>query len=135
MSIPVAIAVALGVRVVVFYINRYTLSQIVPFYMAEYLGPESLIGAGFIDFFSDFGMGAAFIYVATSIAPTHKRSVAIVLGATVSLLAVARSVFLLVNGDNWGAFNYVCGAGGAVFCAAFRLVEYGNANLHQRQEA
>ena len=133
--IPLAIAVAIGVRVVVFYLNRYALSQVIPFFMSESLGPDSLIGGGFVVLFSDGAMGAAFVYLATSVAPTHKRQVAIVLGTIALLLGLTRSLYLLLDGDGWGAFTYLCVAVGASLCAAFRSQEYRKADLRERDEA
>ena len=122
--LPVAIATAIAVRVAVFYINRYTLSFAVPFFASDYLGPDSLFGGGLVVLFADCAMGAAFIYVSTSIAPSYKRQVAIVLGAIALVFGSARSIYLLQGNDRWGAFTYSCFAMGSLLCAIYRLQEY-----------
>lgn len=117
--LPVAIAGAIAVRVTVFYINRYTLSHIIPFFLADSLGADSLIGGGTVVLFSDCAMGASFIYIATMVAPKHKRQVTIVVGSIASLLGFSRSLSLFWTEDYWGAFSYCCAAVGALVCSTW----------------
>lgn len=129
--LPIAIAAAMALRVTVFHINRYALSSTIPFIASKYLGPDSLLGGSLVVLFSDGAMGAALVYVAVFIAPSHKRQVAIVIGASTLLLGLARSIYLLQDGDLWGAFSYFCVAMSALLCAVSRLRKYRAAHFRE----
>lgn len=64
--------------------------------------------------FSDCALGASFVFIAATMAPTHKKQVTIVIGALAVLLGLGRSLYLFVTEDYWGAFTYLCAAVGAL---------------------
>ena len=129
--IPVAVAGAIAVRVAVFYINRYTLSHVIPFFLMDYLGADSLVGGGSVVMLSDCALGASFVYIAALVAPTRKMQVTIAVGAFAFLLGLSRSLYLLWLEDYWGAFTYSCASVGAVACSAYLIQSYRQDALRQ----
>ena len=117
--IPSALAGALIVRAVIFYINRFTLSATVPSFLANYVGPDSFLGGGCVVMFSDGALGASLVFIASMVAPTYKRPVVFLIGALAVILGLGRSLYLVATQDYWGAFTYFCVAAGSLGCAAY----------------
>lgn len=82
--------------------------------------------------FSDGALGASFVFIASMMAPTHKRQVTILVGVLAVLLGLGRSLYLLVTEDYWGAFTYFCAAVGTLACGAYLLQSYGGTSGPKR---
>lgn len=76
--------------------------------MARYGDPDSFMGKVFTQWASNLALGAAFVFIATYIAPSFKKQVAIFMAGLALLLSGATLFAAILTRDYWAMFATVC---------------------------
>lgn len=108
--LPGAVAASIVVNVALSVINRLLMSL-------NGQNPDGIINKLWLDIVVNALVGAAFVYVGSKIAPSHRKPVSYAL-AFVAVLFAGASSFLAINQHNWwGLVGCVVTAAGAAYVA------------------
>ena len=82
---------------------------------------DGLLFKLFIGFARGIAFGISFVYIATYVAPSHKKRIAFVAPALVLALGVTVIWRFWVNGDHWAIYETIVGCVASINCAHYLI--------------